>query len=142
MNPVLYLKAGGRLCPVGGGMESLKLEISPSLRQTRDLDGGVITAAAGFSPGAAVVCQVRRGDGVFEWLQKVLDAPLRPGCLETEAVYVRPWESDGVSCPAVKDRVFVEPVAFEGRYGDWGIRCRLHFAGERRVGRFSEGRFA
>lgn len=132
----------GHFLPLGSGMEQLRLSLNARIRCLTDLDGGRKIWFLGTEPVAPLECLAVKGDGVFEMLSRILSRPLHPRALESAVLFARRWETDGESCPATVEKVFLEPQSWGGGE-DWDIRFRVHFTGARREGRFypKEGRF-
>ena len=124
---------------LGKDLEEFSPELAAQVDTKRNILGETAILISGYEKtGAVEPYYAEAGSGLFQRLQKIVDENLVLDQLKTDVVEVKLWKSeDGTSYPAIREEAYIEVVSYGGDTTGYQIPFKLHFTGEKSVGKFN-----
>ena len=126
---------------LGKDLEEMNVELNAEVNKKRNILGEESVKVTGYEAQSSVEpYYANPGDGLYEFLQDIIDNRKVLDDVKTDAVEVHLWDettaNSGVYV-AYKESVMVEPTSYGGDNTGYQIPFNIHYLGDRVKGTFT-----
>ena len=123
---------------LGKDLEAFTPELSAQVETKKNILGQSSVVISGYEKTAAVEpFYAKKGSGLFQRLQEIIDGDLVLDELKADVVDVKLWDGDEDGAyPAVKEAVYIEVTSYGGDTTGYQIPFTIHYTGDKVKGTF------